>query len=259
MTNEELAVKAKAGDGEALLDLWKQNAGLIYLKARTKFNSLQLFGRCDVDLDDLTQSAFLGLVEAVERYEPGEEYTFASYLNTTLKTAFSEATGGRTVKQSRDPLNVAQSLDAPLGDDPDAETLEAIVPDPKDPYSEAEERIWQEQLQEAMKKTLRRLQPEHRLILHLRFYDCLNREAIAARMGMTESAVRTLEDHAMRELRKPKNRIDLEGYIDLHTDFYATGSGKRQTSPVERSLVCREWMRERLAGSYERELAIPAL
>ena len=39
MTNEELAVKAKAGDGEALLDLWKQNAGLIYLKARTKFKT----------------------------------------------------------------------------------------------------------------------------------------------------------------------------------------------------------------------------
>ena len=261
MTNEELAVKAKDGDQDALLELWKQNSGLIYLKSRSKFNAVQLFGRYDVDLDDLMQSAFLGLWEAVERFEPGGEYTFTAYLNTTLKTALAEATGGRTKRQLRDPLNTALSLDVPLDDDdPDGATLEAIVPDPKDAYSEAIERIWREQLHAEMEKALNRLEPDHRTVLRLRFYEGLNREAIAAQMGMSESAVRTLEGHALAELRKPRMRRGLEDYIDLHTNFYAVGSWERQESPVEFSVVRREELRERYARRFEREPAtIPAL
>lgn len=262
MTNEELAVKAKDGDQDALLELWKQNSGLIYLKSRSTFNAVQLFGRYDVDLDDLMQSAFLGLWEAVERFEPGGEYTFTTFLNTTLKTAFSEATGKRTRRQLRDPLNLnmALSLDAPLGDDPEGATLGDIIPDPKDAYSEAEEKLWQEQLHAEMEKALSRLEPEQRTVLRLRFYEGLNREAIAAQMGMSESAVRTLEYHAFTELRKPRIRRGLEDYIDLHTNFYAVGSWERQESPVEFSVVRREEMRERYARRFEREPAtIPAL
>lgn len=247
MENEELAVKAKCGDGEALLDLWKQTAGLIYVKARARYNSLQLFGRCDVDLDDLLQSAFLGLVEAVERFDPDGEYTFTAYLNTTLKTAFSEAAGCRTHKQFRDPLNHAQSLNAPLGDDPDAETLETVVPDPLDNFSCVEEAIWLEQLHAAMENALNKLLPVQAQVLRLRFYEGLSRDAIAEKMSLGESAVRTLENRALTELRKPKNRKELEEYIDLRTDFYYRGSTKRQESPVEVLAERRDWMWKKYA------------
>ena len=155
---------------------------------------------------------------------------------------------------------MAQSLDASLGDDPDAETLEALVPDPKAAYSEAEERIWQGQLHAAMEKALGRLKPEHRKILRLRFYDGLTRVEIAVQTGMSESAVRTLENQAMNELRKPRNRIGLEDFIDLHTNFHAIGSAERQESPVEFSVVRREEMREWYAWRFDRDLTtMPAL
>ena len=66
MTNEELAIKAKDGDADALLKLWEQNSGLTHIFARRKHDQLMANGNmCGVDMEDLTQAAFLALVRAV--------------------------------------------------------------------------------------------------------------------------------------------------------------------------------------------------
>ena len=66
MTKEELAVRVKNGDRDALLELWEQNHGLASFFARRRYNRLEAFGNMrGVDMDDLTQAAFLALVSAV--------------------------------------------------------------------------------------------------------------------------------------------------------------------------------------------------
>lgn len=250
MTNEELAVKAKAGDGEALLELWEQNTRLAGIFVSRRMAILVANGNMrGVDADDLKQAAFLAMVRAVNYFDPDKGIPFSAYWGNTVKVEFNALLGIRTRK--RDPLDAALSLNAPLGDDPDAETLETIVPDSSDGFADVEETIWRKELHAAMENALGKLLPVQAQVLRLRFYEGLPRNAIAEQMNMGESEVRTLEYHAITELRKPKNRRDLEEYVDLRTDFYRRGSVKRQESPVEVLVERRDWIRKRCARKFE--------
>ena len=80
-------------------------------------------------MDDLEQEAFIALLDALERWREADGPLLSVYA-LRLKAAFTEATGQRTQRDRLDPLDRALSLDAPLSDDPDADTLEAVVEDP---------------------------------------------------------------------------------------------------------------------------------
>ncbi len=83
-----------------------------------------------VTTEDLLQVAFLALLDAVQRWKPGE-YHFITIYGTALKAAFSEACGLRTQRAQRDPLRRAVSLDAPADtSDEDNSDLGELVPDP---------------------------------------------------------------------------------------------------------------------------------
>ena len=264
MTNEELAVKAKGGNQDALLELWEQNSGLVYVMARRKFAQLEADGNtCGVELDDLKQAAFLALVSAVGYFETEKGIAFTTYWGNTVKTEFNALLGIRTSK--RDPLNTALSLDAPLDDGPDNGTMGDTISDPKDAYSEAEERMWQELLHTVIDKALSSLPREEEKVLRLRYYDGLTFTEVSKALGLKNKFVaRNLENAAFLKLHWMNRDVsllsELEDLIDLHTNFYAVGSWERQESPVEFSVVRREEMRERYARRFAREPAtIPAL
>ena len=59
MTDEELVLKVKSGDNDALLDLWYQKRGLVYTFARKRYSMLVDFGNTrGADMDDLMQCGF---------------------------------------------------------------------------------------------------------------------------------------------------------------------------------------------------------
>ena len=64
MTNEELVLQIRnaVSPAELMLQLWKQNYGLIY-KIANRYKSLD-------DIEDLLQEGFLGLYEAVRHSHP---------------------------------------------------------------------------------------------------------------------------------------------------------------------------------------------
>ena len=79
MTNEQLAIRIRAGIDEAvnMLQLWQQNKGFVYKTAK-KYAQY-------AELDDLMQEGYLGLCEAVRHYKPEQGVLFLSYAAFWIK------------------------------------------------------------------------------------------------------------------------------------------------------------------------------
>lgn len=122
-SNEELAALIQSGRRELLLELWEGVRRYAWKKAAA-------WPRAGLEVEDLMQSAFLALLEAVSSFSPDKGAQFLTWYTFRLKTAFAEATGWRTEHQRRDPLRAAVSLDAPLTDDEGDMTLADTIQDP---------------------------------------------------------------------------------------------------------------------------------
>lgn len=65
-TNEELAVRAQAGDKGAILQLWNQTRGIIFMILARYYNrNPDRFTRCGVTMDDLEQEGFFAVLEVL--------------------------------------------------------------------------------------------------------------------------------------------------------------------------------------------------
>lgn len=226
MSNEELAVAIQAGATELMGELWQQVAGLIKWKANHIMTALDLRGgQCGVEFDDLMQTGYLALAAAVGDYTPGE-WKFTTYLDKHLKTAFADATGFRTQKGRRDPVRYALSLDKPLGDEPDGDTLSDIVEDPRGAAAieQVEELLWNAQLKSAVDQVLRDLPEGQRAAVQCRYWDGLTYDEAGAQMCIQSGEARNLEARALRQLRKPQNMKRLRPFYDF--DYYS-GTGLR--------------------------------
>ena len=203
MTNEELAMKAKTGDEAALLELWEQNSGLAAIFARRRYSRLEAQGNmCGVDMDDLKQAAFLALVRAVDYYDPDNAGggSFNTAWGFCIKHEFNGLLGVRSSK--RDPLNNCTSLNTPLSDDADAETLEAIISDPTDDFEKADERMYRAHTKEVLQRELKKLSEDQQRALKLIYYDGLKQGQAAAIMGVSKSMVDKFEHTAIFALRR---------------------------------------------------------
>lgn len=226
MSNEELVALIQKGE-DRYEELWNQNKGIIYRKAWHVLCALGDSPR--VELEDLIQSAFLGLVAAVQDYKPGE-WKFTTYLANHLKTAFAEATGFRTKKVFSDPLRKAVSLDAPL-DDEDGGTLEDIVPDPKAlaTISAVEDRIWHDQLREVLGEMMLDMPEAYADTLYRRFWKEQTYAQAGEELGIAGNSVRLREYKGLRYLRQPQNRKRLRPFYEF--DCYSgTGMGAFKSS-----------------------------
>ena len=163
-------------------------------------------------MDDLEQEAFIALLDALERWREADGPLLSVYA-LRLKAAFTEATGQRTQRDRLDPLDRALSLDAPLSDDPDADTLEAVVEDPAAAaIEEAEAHSDHQQLHGILGHALGALPAEQREVVRRRYYRGQTVAEIATATGTPEKEVRKLEAAAMRVLRHPRVSQVLRAY-----------------------------------------------
>lgn len=90
MTNEELVAQLQKGyDPELMTQLWNQVEKFVRKIARRYFAALH----CPSDQEDLIQEGYLGLVKAVERYDPNGQRSFVSFSAYFLHSAFSDFIG----------------------------------------------------------------------------------------------------------------------------------------------------------------------
>ena len=190
MTNEELALQIRAGERGRITELWARVRRFALWRARR----WAAFGR-GVTVDDLEQEAFIALLDALERWREADGPLLSVY-----------ATGRRTQRDRLDPLDRALSLDAPLNDDPDADTLEAVVEDPAGAAAieEAEAHSDHQQLHGILDHALGALPAEQREVVRRRYYRGQTVAEIATATGVPEKEVRKLEAAALRVLRHPR-------------------------------------------------------
>lgn len=81
MTNEQLVARIQAGEdtAENMLQLWRQNEGLI-AKLAMRYQGY-------TELDDLKQEGYIGLCEAVRQYDPEQGASFISYAAFWIRQA----------------------------------------------------------------------------------------------------------------------------------------------------------------------------
>ena len=171
------------------------------------------------------QSGYLALVKAVETYKP-DDGAFSTWLSYHLKNNFAEVTGYRTQRGQNEPLNNSFSLDKTVDDESDGTSFGELVPDPKAEAAmlSIEDRLWQEQLHEALETAMAELPKESAEILRLRHYRGLTLAETGEVCGTTAEYVRQTESKAICNLRKPKISRKLRSFCDF--DFYCgTGLG----------------------------------
>lgn len=240
MTNEELAMLVQSGERDKLAELWEQTEKFVAMKARKQARALEGFG--GVDAEDLYQSGYLALVVAADTYNPTAGRSFIGWLTLTLKTAFAEAGGYQSRKQIHDPLHRAGSLNAPASEDSDTTIVELIAdPGAAQDFQDAEDRLYLEQLHNALEKALDELPDRQGDTLRRRFYQNRSLEEIAAAEGISGEAVRQWQMKGLQALRQQK---ELQQFVEDHTPYYlhvgVSEFQRTHESAVERIVFRRE-------------------
>lgn len=188
----KIAVSVQSGDGDVLA-LWGMCRRYAMQQATRWLRAFESSG--GVELDDLEQSAFIGLLKAVQTWKP-EGGAFSTWYTIQLKTVFVETYGMRTKRTREDPLNKSHlSLDTPLDEDEDGSfTIADILPDER---AEAEfEDIEQRDFRQAVQAALAQL-PD------------AQREAIIGEFWFGRKPDSKLRREALRALRHPRIRKPL--------------------------------------------------
>ena len=88
MTNERLCVLAQGGDEAARELLVEKNMGFIVQTADLVYRSSSLEGSdLNIDVDDLVQEGSIGLLRAVDGFDPARKLKFLTYAAPAIKNA----------------------------------------------------------------------------------------------------------------------------------------------------------------------------
>jgi len=206
-----------------LKELWDRR---LTLRNRLAVANLRLvvslarkYRRGGIPLGDLIQEGNVGLLRAIEKFDPDREYRFSTYAIWWIRQAILhyliERSGiihipPRQLSKEGDPssrgrggiLPNVYSLDSPLEDDSSVTFME-LLPD-LDSHSPFEEVLAEEEIQ-LMRELIEELLPEERKVIAMRYGFEDGRSwtlaEVGARLGVTRERVRQIERQALHHLR----------------------------------------------------------
>lgn len=264
MTNEELVAEIRKGDTEAVEQLWKQCYG--YIKKVAIRWAVAWEGRPDFDEEDLMQSAFFALYKAVEDFQEDRGCSFISFLDLKLKTAFSVVCCCRTVKQKKEPLNNALSLDfSPEnngnGEDGDEKgtTLMDLMKDPIRAEDMVEDEIFMQQCSEVIRRELQRLPGKQGKAIESYYLDGKTQGEVAEDLQCSRSYVANLVKDGLNNLKGNATLKSLQEDMNYYNDrnlYRNTGffSWKRTGSSSQEIEVIRKEEMKKARLKAERKL-----
>ena len=253
MSNEEIALAIQSGDNFLLQQLWEQCKGFIRKEACRWARAFE--NRPDIDADDLTQSGYFALLDAVQRFDPARG-NFISVLAMTLKTAFTDACGVHTQQQRQDPLIKSPlCLDSPaLGNDD--LTFGDTIPDPSNCYEDVEEKLYQEYVSKTCREAVDSLSNRQREVINLYFYRGRTQKDIASQQGISFQRVQQIIVDGLRHIRNSSFFPELEKIYYSSCNYYrgvGTSAFKRSnTSSVERELLRKERKERRFREAVQK-------
>lgn len=217
-TNEELATAIQSGNREAIAQLWRQNYGFIRLQAIKWAKAWEK--RPYFDADDLTQSGYIALCEAVKAFR-ADRGSFISIFSFYLNTEFSKVAGCRTPAQLEEPLNNAISLDSPAYNGEDNETTIADTIPFYDPgYEEVEEAMHKAYVSSVVKEAVNSLPEKQRKAIELHYLDGKTYAEIASDLKVADSYPGQLVKEGFRRLRCGKYAPTLSELLWGERNFY---------------------------------------
>jgi RNA polymerase primary sigma factor len=202
LTREEeraLAVRARAGDAVARDTLVRRNLPLVVAFARQQ-------SRGAVRLDELVQEGNLGLLRAVEKFDPDAGTRFATYALWWIRAyvwRYLKLARSAVRPKSGTAAAADLSLDAPLDEDGDVTRLERIPDDEPAPDARYADAEGDARVRGALDRVRRRLGDLGWDIVRSRLQqdppDTL--EQIGKRWGVSRERVRQVELQTKRFLR----------------------------------------------------------
>lgn len=242
MAEDVSLLACKAKDNPAYMaPLWDAVRRLIGLWASKYAQHIALNGNSEFDVDDLIQSGYLALVEAVDGYDPENEAgaEFTTYLRFAVRRQFAKVTGHYTTKKR--PEQDAVSIDEPLPGQEDL-TLLGTLPDPA---ADFEEKVIQREAARqdcaALMVEIEKLPEDQRQALMLTSWEDLTIGAAAEVMGTQPKQVSKAKQKAVNALRRSETGRRMEKDYCAH--FVSLKRYKTTlTSEVEEYIL---WMEQR--------------
>lgn len=215
-SNEELATLIKQGDNGYLPQLWEQVRKIVVMIAAKYYNRLE--NKCGLELDDLIQEGYFGVLKAVEYYEPDSKYKFSSYLNFTLKNVFDKMTGKKYGGENDRILDSALSLDAPIENNKGTDELtllDTISNSITSSYSfEKNERsVYNRDLRNVLDKALSELSEKRNKIVTLKYFFGMSQSQIATIFKCSKSYIGAETKEALVQMRAGPYRKELLSFM----------------------------------------------
>ena len=199
MTNEELCVRAKAGDAQACKELILQNQRFVWDRA---WAYMRLYESWCIDAEDIMHAGCLGLLRAVEKYDPehGEQFiTYAYYCVTKYVKRYCDET-------ARERQN-AELSENDGDDDPEESDPEQPVVSGNYPNRKIESDLIRDESNLLLYRALTKLTPRQKEYVFYRFgFDEENRERTVSEAAeyfrLRVTRAKRLEGEALESLRR---------------------------------------------------------
>ena len=170
-TDGALVRAAKAGNAAAFGELYERYRDAIYRYCLSRTGTAH-------DAEDLTSDVFVKALHSIDRYQD-RGLPFVAFLYRIARNAAIDRS--RTLKQ---PLSVDELVTQPASrQNVEADAMLAVD-------------------RSILLAALTKLKTEHRDVIVMRFIEGYSALEVAAALGKTEGAVRTLQHRALERLRK---------------------------------------------------------
>ena len=188
---EKLVQELKQDSGSIRATLIEHNLRLVAFIARK-------FENTNVGIEDLISIGTIGLIKAVNTFDPGKKIKLATYASRCIENEILMYL--RRNSKSRQDI----SLDEPLSTDWDGNELllsDVLGSDDDDVYRAIEEDVDRELLRDALKKLTGREQRIMCLRFGLAGGECRTQKEVADTLGISQSYISRLEKRILHRLR----------------------------------------------------------
>ncbi len=228
----ELLTRAHAGDGEARRRMIEGNLRLV-------LSVVQKFSQRGENLDDLFQVGCIGLIKAIDNFDPAQKVRFSTYgvpmIVGEIRRFLRDNNALRVSRSLRDTayraMQAREQLEKQLGREPTLDEISAAVGQPRREVTAALESVvepisleepvfsdggdamyvmdqvrdtdgedsWISGLQ--FRETVRGLTPREKKIMELRYFSGKTQMEVAREIGISQAQVSRLEKCALQQFR----------------------------------------------------------
>lgn len=184
-----LIEKAHEGDKAARDTLAEENMGLVWSMVRR-------FANRGVEMEDLCQIGSIGLLKAIDKFDPSFEVCFSTYavpmiageLDVTVEEIVEAMESGAEVESLQKTIYQGENHDISLMD---------RIPEKENGQEKLLNRIFLEEL-------LGRLPAKERQLIYMRYFQDMTQAQIAGKLGISQVQVSRMEKKILRQMRMEK-------------------------------------------------------